>query len=134
MLSWWQRLLVWLGISEPGTRKEQVEDWIEAHGAELDLFRDRQAVRKMLRNNYFQRLKGWLRPTDDQALPDETNDFAGILPVWADVSVDVWEAPVGRETTEKGYALTVYVTEQDATAWCLRLDSKDGALGWKQMN
>jgi hypothetical protein len=133
-LSWWQRLLVWLGISEPGTRKEQAEDWIETHGPQLDAFRDRQIARFGRKNAFFQRLRGWLRPTDDQTDPDETNDFLSFLPVWAEVGVDVYEAPVARETTRKGYILNVYVTELDATVWVLRLDSEEGSLGWKQLN
>jgi hypothetical protein len=130
-MTWWQRLLAWLGISEPGTRKEQVEDWIETHGPTLDAFRDRQVVRRAIRGNYFQRLRGWLKPTDDTD-PDEVNDFAGILPVWADVSIDVWEAPP-RGSNNRGYTLNIWVTEADLTLWVLRIDTEAGSLGWSEI-
>ena len=132
-MNWWQRLLAWLGISEPGNRKEQVEDWIEAHAAEIADFAQRQNVRFGRRNHYFQRRKGWLKPTDD--VEDQVNSFAGRLPVWADISVDVWEAPsVPRGTSTKGYALNIHVTEADASRWILRIDSVAGSLGWTQVS
>lgn len=128
-MSWWQRLLIWLGTSEPGGRKEQVEDWIEAHQAEIVDFAQRQDGRFSLRNHYFQRLKGWLKPTDDNE--DQVNSFAGLLPVWADVGVDVYEEPIEpRGTSRKGYVLNIYVTEIDASKWVLRIDSRAGPLGW----
>lgn len=130
-MTWWQRLLAWLGVSEPGTRKEQVEDWIEAHATEIANFAQRQQTRYALRNHFFQRLKGWLKPTDDGE--DQVNDFSGLLPVWADLSVDVWEAPIEpRGSSEKGYTLNIHVTEADTTAWVLRIDSKAGSLGWSR--
>jgi len=133
MGTWWQRLLAWLGISEPGNRKEQVEDWIEAHATQIADFGQRQNVRFALRNHYFQRRKGWLKPTDDGE--DQVNSFAGLLPVWADLSVDVWEAPsTPRGTTKKGYALNIHVTEADASQWILHIDSVAGSLGWSHIN
>ena len=132
-MTWWQRLLVWLGVSEPGTRKEIVEDWIAANGPKLDAFRDRQTVRRAARSHYFQRLRGWLKPTDDDQ-PDEVNDFLGQFPAWVDISIDVWEAPIEpRGSSEKGYILNIWVTEADTTQWVLRIDSRDGALGWSQV-
>jgi hypothetical protein len=129
-MSWWQRLLVWLGISEPQGRKEQVEDWIEANGPKLDALRDRQEARRALRNHYFQRLRGWLRPTDDNE--DPSNDL-DTLPVWVELSIDVWEAPITRSTSEKGYTLNIWVTETDTTLWVLSIDTKAGSLGWQQI-
>lgn len=128
-MTWWQRLLAWLSLSEPGARKEQVEDWIAAHGSEIADLANRQAVRFALRRHYFQRRRGWLKPTDDNE--DQTNPLAGLLPVWADLSIDVWEAPAEpRGTSTKGYALNIYVTEADASEWVLRIDSVAGSLGW----
>lgn len=132
-MNWYQRLLIWLGISEPGARKEQAEDWIAAHAAEIASFAARQNVRRAAKNHFFQRLRGWLKPTDDGE-PDETNYFAGLLPAWADVSVDVWEAPIEpRGSSEKGYALNIWVTEVDASLWVLRIDSRDGSQGWTKI-
>ena len=131
-MTWWQRLLVWLGISEPGTRKEQVEDWIAAHGPEIADLAARQTARLAARRHYFQRLRGWLKPTDDNE--DQTNPLAGLLPAWADLSIDVWEAPIEpRGARAKGYALNIYVTEADASEWVLRIDSAAGSLGWSRV-
>lgn len=128
-MTYWQRLLAWLGISEPGTRKEQVEDWLAANGPKLQNFRDRQDSRRAARKHFFQRLRGWLRPND--ADDDPVNDFD--LPVWCDLSVDVWEAPDGqRPNSKKGWVLNIHVTELDASEWTLRIDSEAGSLGWAE--
>lgn len=126
-MTYWQRLLAWLGISEPGTRKEQVEDWIAANGPKLQNFRDRQTSRRAGKRHFFQRLRAWAKPGDDS--DEQPNDFDGI-PAWCDLSCDVWEAPDGKPNTKKGWTLNIHVTELDATKWTLKIDSDAGSLGW----
>lgn len=127
-MTYWQRLLAWLGISKPGTRKEQVEDWLAANGPKLQNFRDRQTSRLAARRHFFQRLRAWAKPGDDSE--DQPNDFDG-LPAWVSLSCDVWEAPDGaRPASKKGWTLNIHVTETDATEWTLRIDSDSGPLGW----
>jgi hypothetical protein len=129
-MTYWQRLLAWLGVSEPGTRKEQVEDWLSANGPKLNAFKDRQTSRRAAKKHFFQRVRGWLGPTDDSDA--QPNDFNGI-PVWCSLSCDVWESPDGaRPNSKKGWTLNIHVTEADASEWTLRLDSEDGPLGWTE--
>lgn len=130
-MTWWQRLLNWLASSQPGGRREQVEDWLANNQTRIQNFLDRQNARKIAKGHYFQRLKGWARPHDNDDDPE--NDFAGQLPVWADVSVDVWEAPVPGGS-EKGWRLYLWVTEANNTVWTLGYDSSAGFLGWEQVS
>ncbi len=123
-MTWWQRFLAWLKTSTPGGRREQVETWLANNGAKIATFTQRQHDRRAAKGHYFQRLRGWARPSDND--DDPVNDFAGAFPTWADVSVDVWEKP----DKTKGWILRIWVTEADATKWVLSYDSADGLVGW----
>jgi hypothetical protein len=125
-MNWWTRFTNWLQGSEPGGRKEQVEDWLEANQSVLLNFFQRQNARRNAYGHYFQRLKGWRRPSDNPDDPD--NDFAGKLPAWCDVTVDVWDGPKG-----KGWVLRIWVTEANDTVWTLSYDSDAGLLGWQEI-
>jgi hypothetical protein len=130
-MTWWQKLLAWLGVSNPGPlpRRETVEDWIEANGPKIASFANRQNVRRSDKMRYFQRLRGWARPSDND--DDPINDLDS-LPAWVDLGVDVWEAPVDGGT-EHGYTLNIFVTDTDTKVWVLRIDSKEGSLGWTEV-
>jgi len=129
-MTYWQRLLAWLGISEPGSRKEQVEDWIAANKPKMEALIGRQQARHAAKRHFFQRLRAWAKPSDDQ--DDQPKDLDN-LPLWCDLSIDVYEAPDGsRPNTRKGWRLNIHVTETNATEWTLTVDSTDGSLGWTQ--
>ena len=128
MGTWWQRFLVWLGISEPGTRKEQVEDWITAHESDIVALRNRLASQR----GTFSKLAGetWYIRIDKAE-----KIFGTTIPTWADVGVDVFEAPTSHlpKHTRMGYALNIYVTEFDTSQWVIRIDSVAGSLGWTEI-
>lgn len=129
-MTWWQRFLNWLGVSQPGGRREQVENWLASNQTRLQNFFAKQNDRKLAKGHFFQRLKGWARPTDNDDDPE--NDFAGQLPAWSDVSVDVWEAPVPGGS-QKGWTLRIFVTEADGKTWVISYDSSNGPLGWREL-
>lgn len=129
-MSWWQRFVAWLTGSALGGRREQVEDWIENNGPKIQALVDRQRLRRISRGHFFQRLRGWAKPSDDSE--DQPKDLDS-LPSWCDLSIDVYEAPDGaRPNTKKGWRLNVHVTEADDSKWTLTIDSLDGSLGWAQ--
>lgn len=129
-MTYWQRLLAWLGLSEPGARKEQVEDWIAANGPKIAALTSRQNTRLAARRHFFQRLRGWAKPSDDSE--DQPKDLNS-LPSWCDLSIDVYEAPAGaRPNSKKGWRLNIHVTELDSSEWTLTIDSHDGSLGWRR--
>lgn len=126
-MTYWQRLLAWLGVSSPGGRKEQVENWIANNGPKMAALTARQQGRHDARRHFFQRLRGWAKPADDQE--DQVKDLDN-LPAWCDLSIDVYEAPDGRPNTKKGWRLNIHVTETDASEWTMTIDSHEGSLGW----
>ena len=127
-MTYWQRLLAWLGVSAPGGRKEQVENWIANNGSKISALPGRQDARRAAKLHFFQRLRGWAKPGDDQ--DDQPKDLDN-LPVWCDLSVDVYEAPDGaKPNTKKGWRLNIHVTETDTSEWTFTIDSLEGALGW----
>lgn len=125
-MTWWQRLLNWLGASSPGGRKEQIETWVTNHTDEFALFTAQQDERRAAKGHFFQRLRGWGKPADNDDNPEKK--FSG-LPAWADISIDVWEAP-SEGGSEKGYTVNIWMTDIDTKEWVLRIDSKNGSLGW----
>lgn len=127
-MTYWQRLLAWLGISAPGGRKEQVETWIANNGPKISALTARQNARHAKKRHFFQRLRAWAKPSDDQ--DDRVKDLDN-LPAWCDLSIDVYEAPDGaKPNTKKGWRLNIHATETDASEWTLTIDSLEGSLGW----
>ena len=123
-MSWWSRFLTWLGISEPGRRKEQVEDWIEANAVLIQSIHDEQETTKDSRGGYRQLRR------QDRAVAS--------LPSFAEMRVDVYESPVPSErankTTTFGYTTTFDVTEADGSLWSLTLvPGSDVAPEWEEM-
>ena len=116
-MNWWNRLLTWLGISEPQGRKEQVEDWIVAHEADIVILRNwvanhRGALSGLAGEQWYPRI-------------DRLEKFFGAnIPTWAGVEVNVYEAPTQHSPkhTRMGYSLTFYVTEADGSVWTLTLE------------
>lgn len=127
-MTYWQRLLAWLGLSTPGGRKEQVETWISNNGPKISALTARQQARLAARRHFFQRLRGWAKPSDDAE--DQVKDI-DTLPAWCDLSIDVYEAPDGAGT-KKGWRLNIHVTDTDASEWTLTIDSHEGSLGWSK--
>jgi len=115
--AWYQAALVWLGVSEPGDRKAQVEDALVEEKLRTlieGLWDHRNTSGK---GRFPQILRGGLKPSDRQRLFNH-----GInIPVWGDLSIDEWEGPSGR-----GCTINFWVTETDATEWVLRLHWNDG--------
>ncbi len=126
-MTWWQRFLNWLGLSTPGGRREQVETWLSNNKTKIEAYATRQGLRYAAKGHYFQCLKGWVKPTDNDDEPQ--NDFAGAFPIWATLSVDVWEKP-GKV---KGWTLRIWVEEVDTTKWVLAYDSVAGLTGWTEV-
>ncbi len=104
-----------------------VSDIVIYNKAKIEAYAQRQGLRLAAKGHYFQRLRGWARPTDNDDEP--VNDFVGAFPAWADVSVDVWEKPGGA----KGWTLRIWVEEANLTQWVLAYDSAEGLKGWTQI-
>ena len=128
MGSWWQRFLVWLGISEPGIRKEQVEDWIVAHEANIVALRNRLATQR----GAFSTLAGepWYTHISKVERVFGTN-----IPTWAGVEVNVYEAPTQHspKATRMAYVVSFYVTELDATQWRLEVEPSVDTFAWQDV-
>jgi hypothetical protein len=114
--AWYQAAVNWLGVSEPGGRKEQVEDAL-TEGRLRDIIERQIEHRKAGRGRFAQILRGGGKPMD------RVRGFAlGFsVPVWADFSMDEWVGPAG-----KGFVLNLWVTETDNTEWVMRLRWNDG--------
>jgi hypothetical protein len=110
MRNWWQRFLVWLGFSEPGLRREELEDWIDANAAIFAQIHADQATTRSPRGDHRQ-----IRKQDR---------FLSSMPAWAEFQIDVYEAPLNHhnKTTYFGYTFGCSVTELDGTKWILRID------------
>jgi hypothetical protein len=113
MGNWWHRFLVWLGISEPGLRREELEDWIEANPSTFGQIRADQATTRSPRGDHRQIRR------QDRHLP--------AMPVWSEFWIDVYEAPVDHatKTTRFGYTFGYTVTELDGSVWTLTDDPED---------
>ena len=125
-MTWWERFVLWLTNSTPGGRREAVETWLSNNKPKLTAYASRQSDRRTAKGHFFQRTKGWARPTDND--DDPSNDFAGAFPSWADITVDVREEPGGL----KAWTLRIWVTELDASVWVLSYDSEAGLIGWSR--
>lgn len=121
-MSWQQRFNTWLGLSEPGGRRAQLEDWIVARASTFSRIYSEQASQRDARGGFRQ-----IRSQDRHL---------AALPVWAEFSVDVYEAPVSREprTTRFGYTLSYRVTEADGSKWNLVVDPEAEAdPAWREV-
>lgn len=117
---WYQQILVWMGVSEPGARKETVEDTL-TESVLKDIIERMVAHRDSSSLSRFpQVLKGGLKPSDRERL-----FLHGLtVPAWGDISIDEYEGPSGR-----GCFLNFWVTELDGTKWVLRLEWQPGVAG-----
>ena len=127
-MNWWNRFLIWLGISEPGTRKEQVEDWIEAHEADITGLRTRLANQR----GSFSSLAGDLWYTH---IGSAERVFGTNIPIWVDVEVNVYEAPVTHrpKSTRMGYSIAFLVTELDNSRWRLEVEPGVDTFSWQDV-
>jgi hypothetical protein len=114
--AWYQAAIAWMGLSEPGGRKEILETSLTE--ARLKSIIERQVSHKESgRGRFAQVLRGGGTPSD------RTRGFTlGFAPpAWADFSIDEWEGPAG-----KGFILNFWVTETDSTEWVMRVRWNDG--------
>jgi hypothetical protein len=118
---WYLAIKTWLGVSEPGARKETVEDTL-TEGVLKDL------IERLVdhRENQSRRKRFPQVLIDGSKPPDRERAFAHGLavPAWGKVSIDEWEGPAGT-----GCSLNFWVTETDASEWVLRLKWKPGTAG-----
>lgn len=117
---WYQAVLSWFGTSEPGGRKETVEDQL-TESVLKDLLERMWAQRLSSGKARFpQVLRGGLKPSDR----DRLFNIGITVPSWGDISIDEWEGPEG-----KGCSINFWVTETDLTEWVLRVKWFPGAEG-----
>lgn len=116
--AWYLAAVAWLGVSEPGTRKEQVEDAL-TEGRLKDIIERQIAIVQAGRGRFAQVLRGGVRPSD------RTEDFplGFTIPLWADYEINEWHSPQG-----KGFELAIFVTEADNTLWRMAFNWNEGGV------
>ena len=132
--TWYQSVLVWLGISEPENRKETVEDQL-TEGVLKDILEAMWDYRELTSSK-----KRFPQVLIDGSKPSDRNvafNHGLTVPPWGKVSIDEWEGPDG-----KGVSINFYVTELDASEWVLRLKWFPGesgtnyqveSMGWEEV-
>ena len=116
MKTWYRNVRNWMGISEPGGRKNQLEDML-TEARLKKLIEDQLTHKSTGRGRFAQVLRGGGKPSDRK----RSFPLGFGLPAWADFSIDEWEGPAG-----KGFILNFWVTETDGTEWILRVRWNDG--------
>jgi hypothetical protein len=121
---WWNRFLAWTGASEPGVRKELLEDWIEVNEARLEEVRDwldsdRGDESKLANDRWYKHV-----PKSDRKIPS--------LPVWADVQINSYEAPTQHspKATKMGWMFSFHVNDTDGSVWLLSVDPAGDRSAW----
>ena len=121
--SWWNNLLVWLGLSEPGGQLEVVEDRLTDETFMKEFYNAQEDV-LATEGRYGQVIYGKGHPSD------RVTDFRKLikLPGNVDWWVDEWEGPDG-----KGWAIRAKVVQGPNRQWVLTI-TKDGAQGWEKVS
>lgn len=118
---WYLSVLAWMGVSEPGARKETVEDNL-TEGTLKTLLEAMWDYRELTstRKRFPQVLLDGSKPSDRNV----AFNHGLSIPAWGKISIDESEGPEG-----KGVSLNFWVTELDATEWVLRVKWFPGEAG-----
>ena len=121
MQEWWNNLMVWMGVSEPGGEFEVVEDLLTDETFMKELYSKQEEILAE-EGRYGQVAPGKVHPGDrHRRVVDELN-----LPGNVDWWIDEWEGPEG-----KGWALRAKVAQGPNTK--ILTITREGSQGWQEV-